>query len=85
MNVDLNLLKESISEYCEEIYAMSINYMKNNNIDFHLTGEDLLTIKLRNLEILKDKVISSDNYDIVISYKKEVEELAKEIRGIIWN
>lgn len=85
MDIDLNLLKESISEYTEEIYAMSINYMRNNNIDYRLTGNDNLSINLKNIELLKEKVINSNDYEIVVNLKKEIEKISKEIRSIIWN
>lgn len=85
MDIDINLLKESISEYTEEIYAMSINYMKKNNIDYHLTGNDILSNKLKDIEILNNEVIKSNNYNRIINLKKEIETISKEIRGIIWN
>lgn len=85
MEVDINLIKESICEYTEEMYAICISYMKKNNIDYKLTGNDVLTNMLKELEVLKDKVILCNNYDEIIVLKIKIETLSKEIRGIIWN
>ncbi len=83
MEVDINLIKESICEYIEEMYAICISYMKKNNIDYKLTGNDVLTNKLKELEVLKDEVILCNNYDEIIVLKIKIETLSKEIRGII--
>lgn len=85
MKADINLIKESICEYTEEIYAMSISYMKENNIDFRLTGDDILTNKLVELDMLKNEVIMCNNYEDIINLKYRIEILSNEIRGIICN
>lgn len=85
MEININLIKESICEYTEEIYAMSISYMKENDIDFRLTGNDILTNKLVELDMLKNEVIMCNSYDCVINLKYKIEKLSNEIRGIICN
>lgn len=42
-NNDSLLVKESIDEYCNNVYAECLTYMKENNIDYNLTGSSILS------------------------------------------
>lgn len=73
MNIDV--IKESTIEYIENIYALSINYLKdNNNIE--------LKNLLKELELIEDK-IRMCNVDELDNYKSILNHLINRIEGII--
>lgn len=74
MNIDI--LKETTIEYIENIYALSIGYLKNkNNIE--------LKNLLKELEFIEDKIRLCGDFDILDNYKVILEQLIKRIEDII--
>ena len=82
---DVNILKESIYEYCEEIFGICIGYMSKNNIDYNLTGSDELSMLLREVRNIQDNIKNVDSSDTLNKYKDRLIVLNKAVRGVIGN
>ena len=74
MNIDI--IKETTIEYIENIYAMSINYLKNNN------NVELKNL-LKELELIEDKIRVCMDIEIINNYKSILRHLINRIEGII--
>lgn len=74
--MDIMVVKEATVEYIENIYALAINYLKNNK-----------NIKLKNmlmeLELIEDKIRLCEDIDSLENYKSLLESLIKGIEVII--
>lgn len=74
MNIDI--LKETTIEYIENIYALSISYLKNkNNIE--------LKNLLKELELIEDKIRLCEDSNILDNYKHISDNIINRIEGII--
>ena len=74
MNIDI--LKETTIEYIENIYALSISYLKNkNNIE--------LKNLLKELEFMEDNIRQCKDLDILDNYKSILDNLINRIEDII--
>lgn len=74
MNIDI--LKEASVEYCENIYALAINYLrKNNNVK--------LDSLVKELVILEEDIRKCENIELLNAYKMLLESLISKIEGII--
>ena len=74
MNIDI--LKEASVEYCENIYALSINYLRKNN-------NTKLDSLVKELAILEDDIRKCENMELLNAYKMLLESLVSKIEGII--
>lgn len=74
--MDIDIIKESVIEYIEGIYALGINYLKSNK-----------NIKLKNmleeLELIEDSIRNCKDKDILDNYKNMLNHLVNRIEGII--
>lgn len=82
-NNDALLVKESIDEYCNNTYAECLSYMKENNIDYNLTGNDELSLYLKQIDDLDSKVLKEDNVQILLQYKDQILELGNKIGDLV--
>lgn len=82
---DVNVLKESIYEYAEEIFGICIGYMSKNNIDYNLTGNDELSMLLKEVRNIQDNIRNIDSYSELIKFKDKLIMLNKQVRGVIGN
>ena len=80
---DISIIKRGLEEYCETTFGMCLSYMKNNNIDYKLTGNDKLTLLLKEVDSIKESINKSDNTTILNSYRTKLFDINKEIRNII--
>lgn len=80
---DVMILKESMSEYCEEIFGICIGYMTKYNINMDLSGEDELSILLREVKNIQDAILEVDEYAILNKYRKELLTLNSKVRDVI--
>ncbi len=74
MNIDV--IKEMSIEYIENIYAISINYLKNNN---NIEIKNLL----EELELMEEKIKECRSIDELNNYKNILDDLINKIEGII--
>ncbi len=74
--MDINLIKEVTLEYIENIYALSISYLKNNN---NIELKNLL----KELELMEDKIRECEDENLLNNYKNILDDLINKIEGII--
>ncbi len=74
--MDINLIKEITFEYIENIYALSISYLKNNN------NVELKNL-LKELELIEDKIRECEDENLLSNYKNILDDLINKIEGII--
>lgn len=72
----MDIIKESTIEYIENIYALSISYLKDNN---NMELKNLL----KELELIEDKIRLCDDEQILNNYKNILNQLINRIEGII--
>ena len=72
----MEISKESIVEYIEDMYALGINYLSNHN-NRELKG------LLNNLELLEDDIRVCDDMEILKEYVGLFREYVDKIEGII--
>lgn len=82
-NNDVLLVKESIDEYCNNIYAECLWYMKENNIDYNLTGIDELSLCLKKMDILDSKVLKENNLQMLLKYKNQILDLGNKVGNLV--
>lgn len=80
---DINVLKEAISDYCEGLFGISLNYMKLNGIDYNLTGDDDLSVLLRRATYIKKSILIENDFKRLEEYKNELLFINDGIRKII--
>ena len=74
--MDIDITKEVTLEFIENIYALSVNYLKNkNNIE--------LKNLLKELELIEDKIRECESIDLLDNYKNILDDLINKIEGII--
>lgn len=83
--VDISTLKESLNEYAEEIFGICIWYMKDNNIDYNLTGSDELSMLLRKIKNIQNNIENINSFDQLNKFKDRLILLNKQVRGVIGN
>lgn len=72
----MELIKEITIEYIENIYALSVNYLKdNNNIE--------LKYLLRELELIEDKIRECNDEDSLNNYRTVLEHLISRIEAVM--
>ena len=74
MNFDM--VKGISVEYCENVYALGINYLKNNN---NVELKELLD----KLSMLEDNIRKCNDVNELFNYKRVLEQLANRIEVII--
>lgn len=74
MNIDI--IKEVTIEYIENIYALAINNLKNNN---NLELKNLI----KELTMLEDNIRVCEDMDTLDNYKILLDQLINRIEGII--
>jgi len=72
----MDIIKETTIEYIENIYALSISYLKDNN---NMELKNLL----KELELIEDKIRLCDDEQILNNYKNILNQLINRIEGII--
>ena len=82
-NNDSLLVKESIDEYCNNVYAECLTYMKENNIDYNLNGSDELSNYLREMDILDNKILNENDINLLLNYKNQILELGNKVGDIV--
>lgn len=84
MNYDneLGITKEAICEYINNIIALSYPYMKNNNIPYDFSGMDNLSVSLKLLIDISNKIKHSNNGDEIIRLRSKILELEEGINNI---
>lgn len=80
---DIILIKECINEYCEGIYGECLEYMKKNNINPDLSGEDELSKLLRRITNIQDAINHVNDIDFLITFRDECFRVSKVIREMI--
>ena len=74
--MNLDIVKEACIEYCENMYALSINYLnKKHNLE--------LVDLINELTMVEDDIRFCENIDILSSYRLLLDQLVKKIEGII--
>lgn len=74
--MNIEIIKETTIEYIENIYALSSNYLKeNNNVE--------LKNLLKEIELIEDKIKVCDNIETLNNYKGVLNHLINRIEGII--
>ena len=74
--MQMDILKETSIEYCENIYALSINYLKNhNNNELRGLLEELTTIE--------DNIRICNDIDILNKFVTALKLISNRIEGII--
>ena len=76
-------VKEALYESIEATIALSYSYMKKNNIPYDFSGQDELSINLKILISLKDKLnIIQDKNEMIILRNKIIISFLKVINNI---
>lgn len=83
MNNEIDILKDGIRDYCDSIYAMSVKYMRDNNISFDLSDSDKLSELLREIDEIKKKIIDENNKDVLTYYKDRVIIISVKVDEIV--
>lgn len=76
-------VKEALYENIENTIALSYSYMKKNNIPYDFSGQDELSINLKILISLKDKLNIIQNKDEIIILRNKVLKVIDNINTII--
>lgn len=74
--VNVDVIKEINIEYCENLYALGVNYLKNNN------NKDLEVI-LDKVAKLEECIRKSEDINELFNYKYYLEQLSNGIEVII--
>lgn len=74
MNFDM--VKGISVEYCESVYALGINYLKDND---NVELKELLD----RLSLLEDDIRKCDDINILFNHKRVLEQIANRIEVII--
>ena len=70
--MNIEIIKETTIEYIENIYALSSNYLKeNNNVE--------LKNLLKEIELIEDKIKVCDNIETLNNYKGVLNHLINRI------
>ena len=72
--MDLDILKESIIEYCENIFALGIGYIRKN-------ADKEVNRLLKKIELLEDEIRYCDNIESLNSLKKIIENIGNELEA----
>lgn len=76
-------VKEALYESIEATIALSYSYMKKNNIPYDFSGQDELSINLKILISLKNKLNIIQNKDEIITLRNKVLKVIDNINTII--
>lgn len=76
-------VKEALYESIEDTIALSYSYMKKNNIPYDFSGQDELSINLKILISLKDKLNIIQDKNEMIILRNKILKVINNINAII--
>lgn len=76
INMNFDMVKGISVEYCENVYALGINYLKNND---NVELKELLD----KLSLIEDNIRRCNDVNELFNYKRVLEQLANRIEVII--
>ncbi len=79
----LEPIKEAMIEYIENIISLSYPYMKSNHINYDLSGNDSLSVHLRLLIDISDKIKMTNSRQDMIVLKDKILTTEAKINQII--
>lgn len=75
-------IREALCEYIENIIALSYSYMKKNKIPYDFSGNDNLSISLKLLIEISNRIKITNDKNEILKLKERVLELEKKVNNI---
>lgn len=79
----IEIIKSALCEYIENIISLSYPYMKKNHIAYDFSGQDNLSLALKILIEISNKIKLSNNVDEILNFKVKILGIEEKINIII--